>query len=414
MQKKLKSAENRRMDVTDKGFSLIEVLVCIAVIAIICVPIFKSFQLSATLNNKAHYTQQVTAYAQKELEVIKSTAVAEYRADFESAAVKDGVTYAYITSGDEWDALNTEAQTAKGEFSAPAGMTEDEKDALFKPFICEKKDIKIGGRKYTMHAKFRPAAYSKIKETTAANVNVAGFYEIAQADAVKYPVVSQEINSQDVTCVEKLQEKLLVLGETKTEAEIMQDMQKTVEVIIKESAGSLKVRCDVAYAYPKNSPTAEIKSCVYRGSYEYEADEEKKVFLFAKAFRDLGNACENKLLIKTSMSDGSAPNADIYFVLGHGDTDDTLYNFKDITVYDVPYVENYDVKVTAPGKMPLAGDKYFYTNIKKNGSELEAEDNGTVGTESYQATGYAVEIEMYDQTDGNKRAAHLEAAKTDR
>lgn len=43
MQKKLKSAENRKMDMADKGFSLIEVLVCIAVIAIISVPLLRAF-----------------------------------------------------------------------------------------------------------------------------------------------------------------------------------------------------------------------------------------------------------------------------------------------------------------------------------------------------------------------------------
>lgn len=406
MQEKLSLAENRRTDMADKGFSLIEVLVCIAVIAIICVPLFKSFRLSATLNNKAHYTQQVTAYAQKELEVIKSTAVEEYLPDFESAAVKDGVSYAYITSGDEWDVLNAEASAAKGAFSAPAGMTAEEQDALFKPFICEKKDIKIGNKKYTMHAKFRPAAYSQSGATTAANVNVAGFYEIAQADAVKYPVIADEINSQDAGCVKKLQEKLLVLGETKTEAEIMADMKKTVKVTVEENAGKLKARCDVSYAYPKVNSLAEIQSCVYRGSYE--ALPEKKVFLFAGAFRDIGNACENELVI-TSTTD-----ADVYFVLGHKDDGDKLYNFNNITVNGVAYVENYYVKALLPGKMPIGGDKYFYTNIKKNGGDLDPDENGAVGAESYQATGYAVEIEMYDQTDGNKRVAHLEAAKTDR
>lgn len=347
----------------------------------------------------------MTAYAQKELEVIKSGTVAEYLPDFKNAAVKEGITYAYIDSGDEWDTLNTEAQAAKSAFPAPAGMTEDEKDALFKPFICEKKDIEIGNKKYTMHAKFRPVAYSKSGETTAANVNVAGFYEIAQADAVKYPVVAEEINSQDESCVKKLQEKLLVLGETKTEAEIMGDMKKKVEVTVEESAGKLKVRCDVSYAYPKGSPKAEIQSRVYRGSYEVLP--EKKVFLFARAFRDVGNDCENELVI-TSTTD-----ADIYFVLGHKDDGDKLYNFNNITVNGAAYVGNYDVKVVLPGKMPIGSDKYFYTNIKKNGSELDEDENGAVGTESYQATGYAVEIEMYDQTDGDKRVAYLEAAKID-
>ena len=49
---------------SDTGFSLIEVLVCIAIVALISVPIMAGFRASALYTNRAHSTQVVTAYAQ--------------------------------------------------------------------------------------------------------------------------------------------------------------------------------------------------------------------------------------------------------------------------------------------------------------------------------------------------------------
>ena len=38
----------------------------------------------------------------------------------------------------------------------------------------------------------------------------------------------------------------------------------------------------------------------------------------------------------------------------------------------------------------------------------------TIGRSKYKTVGYAVEIEMFDQSDSNKRVAHVEATKIDK
>lgn len=428
---KQKNSENIRL--ADMGFSLVEVLVCIALIALTCVPLFSGIRLSATLNNKAHNTQKVTAYAQEELETIKSLSVKEYVEDFKNAVVKSGVTYSYIDSGSELDEMNNRAAEIRGKLPSDfmTGLTQEEKDAIeamFKPFICKKRDIEIGGKKYTMHVKFMPAEYSQFDQNTAANVNVAGFYDIAQADAVRFPVIADEINLYDESSVESLKVKLEGLGETKTDADIMGNMKKTVLVTIDSPvvpegtpSAQMSARCDVTYSYPAASPIAEVSYCVYKASYEVypasgtEAGSESggKAFLFARAFRSINNSCVNELVIN------STGNTDVYFILGRKSESDTFYNFNKITINGDDYSDGYNIKSgLVPGEKPISGTNgKFFCNIKVNGEQIDLDAQNkeeTIGRERYKAVGYAVEIEMFDQEDSNKQVAHLEATKIDR
>lgn len=411
----------------DQGFSLIEVLVCIALIALVCVPLFSGMRLSATLNNKAHYTQLVTAYAQEELENVKSLSVEKYTAPYiAGGADADGVTYSYITSGTVWEELNDQATAIMNKMSSSVSLTPEQQKNLFAPFICEKKNIKIGGKNYMMRVKFMPAEYSRYDQSSAANVNVAGFYHVAEADAVRFPVIADEINLYDDTSIELLIGKLKEQGETKTDLDIMADMKKKVEVQIKspdaEVAGEnekMSVRCDVTYAYPAEAPRAEVSYCVYKGSYDiYPAigsegagtESGGNVFLFARAFRSLNNLCKNELIV-TSNGD-----TNIFFVLGRESESDDFYNFNTVTVNGASYSSDYDVKVLVPGEMSVPGTNgMFYCNIKQNAEKLNvSEEYQTIGTENYQAIGYAIEIEMFDQEDENIRVAHMEASKIEK
>jgi len=419
-----------RIDING-GFSLVEVLVCIALLALTCIPLFAGIRLSATLNSKAHHTQKVTAYAQEELETIKSLSVQEYTKKFADGEEEDGVSYSYVTTGTELDEMKNRAQEIKNNFTMPLNITEEEKskiNAMFTPFICEKKNIAIGGKKYTMHVKFMPAEYSQADASTAANVNVAGFFDIAQADAVRFPVISDEVNMYDDICVSELLTKLEGLGEKKTDADVMGNMKKKVVVAIDSSgtgegadSGEVNVRCDVIYSYPASeTPLTEVSYCVYKASYEvYPASGTDKgkesggnVFVFARAFRGNLNNCVNELSIDSN------GDTNVYFVLGKKSESDALYNFNRITINGEDYSSNYNVKPgLVPGEKPIGTNGMFYCNVKENGEKFDLdpdEKHETIGREKYKAVGYAIEIEMFDQEDLDKRVAHLEATKIDR
>ena len=77
----------KRKSLNNKGFSLVEVLVCIALLAVISVPIFAGIRTSAKLNFNAHNTQMLTSYAQEELEIVKALSVDAYTQRMSSAGV---------------------------------------------------------------------------------------------------------------------------------------------------------------------------------------------------------------------------------------------------------------------------------------------------------------------------------------
>lgn len=411
---------NRETKMTDKGFSLIEVLVCIALLAIVCIPLFSGFRLSARLNSKAHHTQKVTAYAQEELETIKMLSVADYVKQVEA----DGGSK--ITSGTEWDELNNRASEIEAKFNPGVTLTTEEKEELFQPFIMEKKNIRVGGKDYTLHVKFMPAEYSQYEDKiSAAGVNVAGYFDVAEADAARFPVISNEINLYDTVCAEVLLDKLKGIGiADKTDADILANLQKKVEVTAAENGDTLEVRCEVTYSYPAESPSVEASYLVYKGSYEIDpvadADGLKRgeesggsIFLLASAFQRAwsGTPSIHNILEITSTGD-----SDIYFVLNRTEDENKLYNFEEITVNGTPYLSGYDMKAAVPGEMQIPGTTgTFKTNIKANGMEvIDTEKSESIGAESYKTITYAVEIEMYDETDGDKKVADIEATKVDR
>lgn len=411
---------NRETKMTDKGFSLIEVLVCIALLAIVCIPLFSGFRLSARLNNKAHHTQKVTAYAQEELETIKMLSVEDYMKQVEA----DGGSK--ITSGTEWDEMNDRASGIAAKFNPGVTLTEEEKKELFQPFILEKKNVPVGGKNYTLHVKFMPAEYSQYDDKiSAAGVNVAGYFNVAEADAARFPVISNEINLYDTVCAEVLLDKLKGIGITdKTDADILANLQKKVEVTAAENGDTLEVRCEVTYSYPAESPSVEASYLVYKGSYEIDpvadADGLKRgeesggsIFLLASAFQSAwsGTPSIHNILEITSTGD-----SDIYFVLNRTEDENKLYNFEEITVNGTPYLSGYDMKAAVPGEMQIPGTTgTFKTNIKANGMEvIDTEKSEAIGAESYKTITYAVEIEMYDEADGNKKVADIEATKVDR
>lgn len=63
----------KKEKLNNKGFSLVEVLLCIAIISIVCVAVMNGFSIAARLNVKADSVQRVTAFAQKLLEECRNT-----------------------------------------------------------------------------------------------------------------------------------------------------------------------------------------------------------------------------------------------------------------------------------------------------------------------------------------------------
>lgn len=308
----------------DKGFSLIEVLVCIAVLVIICVPLFTGMQIAAGNTKRSHSTQMVTEYAQQVLETIRSVEVEEFKSMIISAPLDESGN----PTGSVSTAVNT---TQQAEFDSTYP------DSLFTVITCEQSDIRIGGELYDMEVMFDPNDYSAKKDpaisltddTPANDVNVYTVTGINAIDGAIFSVISDEINKHEGNGDSGLipgavlynllgqlkNNQLSVFGADDNERleTIYGNTKKTVKITISENGtenlvtfngrnyitNSLKVVCDVIYETEHGGISIKQSYNVFSGTYnlrgllnetddtiveEWEAGG--NIYIFAKAWQD--------------------------------------------------------------------------------------------------------------------------------
>lgn len=82
--------EKRIFPIDDKGFSLVELLVCMAIIALVFGPILKNFLVSAKVNAKAKKVQQETTLAQNIVEDVKAKTILEIASTYNDNTIVHG------------------------------------------------------------------------------------------------------------------------------------------------------------------------------------------------------------------------------------------------------------------------------------------------------------------------------------
>ncbi|MBR5800056.1 MAG: prepilin-type N-terminal cleavage/methylation domain-containing protein [Lachnospiraceae bacterium] len=436
----------KRKSLNNKGFSLVEVLVCIALLAVISVPIFAGIRTSAKLNFNAHNTQMLTSYAQEELEIVKALSVDAYTQRMSSA----GVAKTDIIDGSDFPDQFTRSQTIQSAFSDIASLSAQQKKELFTPFYFQQPSVTIGNQTYLMNVIFEPAPYSVENagtDTMASDINVSSLLGTVEADGAIYPVITDEINQYEGsdgtndTIVANLKVKLNALGIDKTADEIATQMTKRVDVDVAvetDGAGKKQVRvtCDVTYS----CDTAEVYYRVYNGTYPYAPTVSEKaanpaimdapgetsggnVFIFAKAYQPAGvtvsNAahCKNVISI-TGGADTDAP-VNVYLVRGYTlnptGTFKTDYNFDEVLVNGVNYLSSSDMLSRGQASF---GDGRFVSNIHSNSWDRSGNVDGTeaeleklLGSGDYAARCYHVTVELFDGS--GKKVAFVESTKTE-
>lgn len=274
-----------------RGFSLVEVLVCIVIVVIICVPLFAGFWTSSLLNNRAHHTQETTAYAQETVEEIKRLSTEEYIALIQAATDEDGNPRGTVTTSVD--------NALKGRFP---GYEEE----LFETIVCRQERIPIGGKLYDMEAVMDPTPYSSYFASgtdSAADVNVAAFSETDDIDGKRFPLIMNEISKYEGTAEGEaayLRDLWWMLSDAGRAsgnlADLYQKTRKLVEVVIEDTAGGgIKVLCDVTYEVSEYSVKKTYN--VYQGSFRLEEMTDSsgnflgysaggKVYVFARAYRE--------------------------------------------------------------------------------------------------------------------------------
>ncbi len=438
----------------NQGFSLVEVLVCIAILAIFCIPLFSGFRSTALMNNKAHHIQGATAYAQKTMEAIKSmqidvdnlgaleTQLAELLEDSEGKDVT------------VWDDLDTDL---RNEFdSNHASYAGDEKyDSLFKIVYYQQEEINIGGRKYDMNVSLNPIPYSNVKADTAEELtqaddaNVYALTRIDDVDGMKYPVIAGEIERYEAgsAILNTMMEKAEAIDKQGVFEEglltIYQNLTKEIIVTINPSGTGvgmdgrnydmIQVVCEVDYQVDYKGCKLDQSYNVYTGNFVLacgevcatstpqnhkkfsEWEQGGEVYIFAKAYKDqsvdyLGaHIKSNGISIRNNYA-GRHP-LDIYLVRGqYADGGD---NFHFVNVNGTPYYSGISLADNLTGEVSYGTTTNFHTNIKGmlTGISLSSTDKAqTIGKEEPRLRNYEVTVTLTEK-DSNKVAAHIVSTK---
>lgn len=433
---------------TNKGFSLVEVLVCVAILAIISVPVFSGLRLSASNVNRAHSTQKITAYAQEIMEKAKST---ETEA-FVKLMTEDASGNATGTVDRK---LNLEQ---KNKFAAAYG------EELFTVITIEKEDVEIGGKNYNMEIELDPNAYSVDKgvppeaalDNTASNdANVFPISSVSQVNGLLFPVVSDETGSYEGKDVlpaaalynleGRLRENQLSgfgINEEERLLNIYNHLEKTIRLTIREAGtekeetlggqnyitNSLQVSCDVDYKAEYNGIVLEQTYNVFSGIYELrgkviheeagvktcEWEKGGNIYLFAKAYQDQfyvnkgASAAPAKNIIEIENGYSGSGELDIYLVRGFY-TDATAYNpdgsyqrglnFDEIYLNGTLYSKAPDASANLTGEA-VCGQGIFHTNVKGvlSSRELTASDmSQTIGMERPDLRCYQVTVTITEK-----------------
>lgn len=441
------------------GFSLVEVLVCIAIVALISVPIMAGFRTSALYTSHAHSTQAVTAYAQQVLENVKGVDVDTFKAQVLASTDEDGNANGSVDDSDVDTALQAQFSSYSDEF--------------FRKIVCREDNVNIGGNHYNMEVIYDPVDYSQKKDpslnaysdTPADDANVYAVSEVDSVNGMLFPVIADEISKYEGTgstaaavlynLQGQLKKNQLIDSEDEEAriSAIYQNLTKKVKVTIlnngTESVSSLggtdyiqnsiKVTCDITYESTYNGVALKQIYNVFTGNYELlgrlsgtgeveEWEKGGKIYIFARAYQDqyLLDAPKSNIIEIENNYSGSG-KLDIYLVRGYyfdkppGATEAINQHglhFDQVVVDGTTYSSMpQNTLLSGEWSDGTGGNTYFHTNIKGMFADRQLRSSDiseTIGMEKPTLRCYKVTIQVYERNDDGSdgdEVANIETTK---
>ena len=403
-----KGTESKKQ-LNNQGFSLIEVLLCIAIISIVFLAIMNGFGVSMKLNLKANHLQVLTTFAQNILEEYKHVG------DMEEVLLQyTGMMGEPTTDNSAYLALTPQQQ---------ALCTED----MFTVTTYQLQQVKIDGSgTYNLEVITNPLPYSQFIDDKTVNpsvqdANTFGTPNINQIDDANQVVIKDEISRYDTAVAEELQTLLPDDIKDGTEAQktaLKDAMEKAVIVTIQNSSNeTLHVEAEVIYHSSYSGHTVEKRYVVYQSSYPIEIKTKRvidpatkrpvkvfdrylkggSVFIFASAMNQIERntiRIENKTTLENPIT--------VCFLRG-GSLNEA--NFNQVILADTLSESIYaDVSMAGvdPKGIVAMHNMTFYSNVKGVQTDyIRQEDlDATLHDKSVAYRCHDVTVNIYDRDTG--------------
>lgn len=358
----------------NKGFTLIELIVCVGILIIASIPIAQSFGRAQKVNAKAQSMQNATSLAESIMEEIKGTSITDLVARYPSELSYDATSDSYTLTRSAVPSRQGERFDVVANIVSATYKTTDEDSDGFEDETENAKDA-----------------------------NSIRLPNIEEIDTTYMSAISsQEINKYDQAAKDYFDEYSL----NKRASAIS---QKDIDITKVNEAGAVLVKCSVTY-YSSDSPRLEYTREVYTGSYvpNSEGKVPNNIYIFYRRYLS-GN--EN-ITVKDTSTLGSHK---VYLIMQDGVTDisGTTVSVETSSGELIHVDSNSDLGTGTPGVdkpndiqkgRKKSGDYELITNLDAVGTE------GNIFEEKQRNHIYEVTVELREEG-GSEVIASLTSTK---
>ena len=380
-----RSSDNKSIINDNSGLSIVEVLVAVAILAIVFVPLLKTFTQASTINARAQKLQNVTSLAEGVMEDVKGKSIQELH----DLAVDDPKV--------SFLPLDKDGTLTKGNLNNVPPYTVTYENVTATQGITYDAVVTIATENY----KNKTKGADDIGDVSDANIRELP--QINKVDSNRNAVLSWELNKYDNKALENLAVENFAPKNSVTDPDIAtlkesykDTAEKYINIEIKEDTdtSSTKVSCEVEYKTGKNAADKSLKYLVYTGYFVEPLASEPAgpdIYLFYTLSENVKDGASNiadpikkeniKIEDKTT---GKKHN--VYFIVQDGINELSTINGSEVTinVSGSGYSETISYNKTSiiPDAITLlagastpddeSDDVYFFSNLKdKNGNSGE-------------------------------------------
>ena len=379
-----RSSDNKSIINDNSGLSIVEVLVAVAILAIVFVPLLKTFTQASTINSKAQKLQNVTSLAEGVMEDVKGKSIQELH---DLAIERADVSFL---------PLDADGTLTKGNLNNVPPYTVTYENVTATQGITYDAVVTIATENY----KNKTKGADDIGDVSDANIRELP--QINKVDSNRNAVLSWELNKYDNKALENLAVENFAPKNSVTDpdiAKLKESYKKTAEkyinIEIKEDSETscTKVSCEVEYKTGTASGKS-LKYLVYTGYFVEPLASEPagpNIYLFYTLSENVKDGASNiadpikkeniKIEDKTT---GKRHN--VYFIMQDGVDKLSTTNGSEVTLdisgsgysesiyYDKTSIFTDAITYLAGASTPddESDDVYFFSNLKdKNGNSGE-------------------------------------------